>query len=253
MRADYCEEIPGLYAVGGKNHDHELGDTGSDETADKSPTPDVDWGIGCGPAAGIVTKANLEREVNEDCESHVFLAESLVDELEVRDGIVGLEPNFGDKVDYDDALYVSKFEDAEHAFIHFEDAVPFLGLVFFLQEGEAEGNDQVAPTPEGEVAAQGHDAFSTRGGAEPAIGEVRRVKGKENGVGEEVAGSETHGLRGGSVGEVLRGEQCESPPVNSNVLCRAKEDQEEPPPGERPHSRSVTSPCGNHHFFDSSS
>lgn len=172
-----------MYAVGGKNHDHDLGKTGSDEAADKSPAPDVDWGIGSGPAAGVVAEANFEREVNEDCESHVFLAESLVDELEVCDSVVGLEPNFGDEVDYDDALYVSKFEDAEHAFIDFEDAVPFLGLVFFLQDGEAEGNKQVAPTPEGEVAAQSHDAFSTRGGAEPAVGEIRRIKGKEDGVG----------------------------------------------------------------------
>ena len=81
------------------------------------------------------------------------MAESLVDELEVCDGIVGLEANLGDEVDYDDALYISKFEDAEHAFVDFEDAVPFLGLVFFFKDRETEGYEQVAPAPEGEVAA----------------------------------------------------------------------------------------------------
>lgn len=200
MRDDDREEIPRLYAVGGKNHDHELGQTGSDEAADERPAPDVDWGVGGGPAAGVIAETDFEGKVNEDCESHVFLAEALVDELEVCDGVVGLETNFGDEVDYDDALYVSEFEDAKHTFVDFEDAVCFLGLVFLFQNGETKGYEQVAPAPEGEVAAQGHDAFSTRGGAEPAVGEVRRIEGEKDGVGEEVASSETHGLRGGSVG-----------------------------------------------------
>ncbi len=158
------------------------------------------------------------------------MAESLVDELEICNGIIGLEADFRDEMNDDDALYVSEFEDAQHAFVDFEDAIPFLGLVFFFQDGETESYEQVAPAPEGEVAAQGHNALSARRGAEPAIGEVRGIEGKEDGVGEEVAGSEAYGLRGGSVGEVLRGEQCESPPVHCDILCRAKEDQEEPPP-----------------------
>ena len=81
------------------------------------------------------------------------MTESLVDELEVCDGIVGLEADFGDEVDYDDALYVSESEDTEHAPVDLKDAVLFLRLVFFLQNGKTEGNEQVAPAPEGKVAA----------------------------------------------------------------------------------------------------
>ena len=158
------------------------------------------------------------------------MTEPLVKEFEVCDRIIGLETYFGDEVDYNDALYVSEFEYAEHTFVDFEDAIPFLGLVFFFQDGKTDCDEQIAPAPKGEVAPESHDSLSTGSRAEPAIGEVRGVEGKEDGVGKEVAGCETYGLRGGGVGEILRGEQCESPPIDRDILCRAKEDEKEPPP-----------------------
>ena len=134
------------------------------------------------------------------------MTESFVEEFQVCDGIIGLEANFGDEVDYDDTLYVSEFEDAQHAFVNFEDAVPLLGLVFFLENGEAECNEQIAPAPEREIAAQRHYSFSTRSRAEPAIDEVRGVEREKDRVGKKVAGSETDSLRGGGVREILWGQ-----------------------------------------------
>ena len=206
MGGNHCEQIPRLYAVGWENHDDELGYTSCDKTADESPAPDMNRGVRRRPAASVVAQADFERKVDEDCKSHVFLTESFVEKFQVCDAIIGLEANFGDEVDHDNALYVSEFKDAKHAFVNFEDAIPLLGLVFLLENGETDSNEQIAPAPECEIAAEGHYSFSTGSRAEPAIGEVRGVEGEEDSVGKKVAGSETDSLRGGSVREILWGQ-----------------------------------------------
>ena len=51
---DYCKEVPRLNAVGWKDHDGHLRKAGCYEAPNKGPTPDVNWRVGGGPAAGVV-------------------------------------------------------------------------------------------------------------------------------------------------------------------------------------------------------
>ena len=51
---DYCEEIPWLNAVGGKDHDGHLREASCYEASNEGPAPDVDWRVGGGPATGVV-------------------------------------------------------------------------------------------------------------------------------------------------------------------------------------------------------
>ena len=68
----------------------------------------MDGRISGRPATGIISQANLKGKVDENGESHVFLAETFVEEFEVCDCVVGLEADFGDEVDDDDALDVAE-------------------------------------------------------------------------------------------------------------------------------------------------
>jgi len=100
------------------------------------------------------------------------LVETFVNELEVCNSVIGLEADFGDKVNYDNALDVPQFQDAKHTFIDFCDAIALSRLVFSFQKGEAKGHHQVSPTPEREIAAKCQYALFAGGGTEPSIGKV---------------------------------------------------------------------------------
>lgn len=60
------------------------------------------------------------------------MTEPLVDEFEICDCVIGLEADFGDQVDYDDALNILELEYAEHAFVDIQDAVSLFGFFFAL-------------------------------------------------------------------------------------------------------------------------
>lgn len=97
---DDHKEVPWLdHAVARKDPHCEVRETRGDETADKGPHPERHGREIGAPFSGVVSKANLEGEVDQDGERHVFLRETLVEEFKVGDGIVGLEANFGDEMD----------------------------------------------------------------------------------------------------------------------------------------------------------
>ena len=78
----------------------------SDKPPDKRPHPQLHCRECCTPFPRIVAKGNFEWEINEHGEGEVFLAEAFVEEFEVCDGVICLEADFGDEVDYDEGLYV---------------------------------------------------------------------------------------------------------------------------------------------------
>ncbi len=141
------------------------------------------------------------------------MGETFIEEFEIRDGVVCLKPDLGDEVDDDEDLDVSQFENTAHGFVDFPNGVLFPRAVFFLEDGEAEGDEKVGPAPESEVGVEGEEAVvweGTAGGvwvAEVLVGEVGAGEGEEDGVGEELAGCEAYCLCGGGVGEVGRGEE----------------------------------------------
>lgn len=81
-------------------------ETSGDQTPDKRPHPERHGGEVRTPFAGVVAKADLEGEVDQHSKRHVFLRETLVEELEVSDGVIGLEADLGDKVDDYEGLNV---------------------------------------------------------------------------------------------------------------------------------------------------
>lgn len=62
--------------------------------------------IYCRPSASEVAKANLERKVYQNSQGKVLLAETLVQQLQVCDRVIRLEPNFSDEMNNDDGLDV---------------------------------------------------------------------------------------------------------------------------------------------------
>jgi hypothetical protein len=107
-------------------------------------------------------------------------------------------------VDDDECLNVLQAEDTTHDSVDLHDAVSFLGLVFLLEQSEAESDKEVCPSPEGEVSAQSKETGFFGNAAEPLVGKVLGGECEEDGVGKELAGSKTHSLSGTGVGEVGR-------------------------------------------------
>lgn len=66
------------------------------------------------------------------------MAEALVQELEVRDGVVGLKADFRNEMNDDNALYIFELQDAQHALVYFDDPVAFFSWVLALEHCEAE-------------------------------------------------------------------------------------------------------------------
>ena len=95
-------------AVAGEGVHSDLGECGGEETADKGPGPELHRGEDTAPFTSVVTETDLEGEVNEDRECHVFLREAFVEELKVGYGVVGLEADFGDEVDDDEGLDICR-------------------------------------------------------------------------------------------------------------------------------------------------
>ena len=145
---DHCEQVPGLHSVRGEDHDHSLRDHRCDQSGDERPTPYMDGRVGCRPPSGVVTEADLKGEVNEDCQGDVLGAETLFEEFEVGDGVVGLEADLGDQVHDDDALNVAKFEDVEHRSVYGQDPVTIFGFLFSFHYRESDCHKQVRPSPE---------------------------------------------------------------------------------------------------------
>lgn len=91
------------------------------------------------PSPSKIPQTNLKGEINQDSQGQVFLAEALVQQLEIRDGVIGLEADFGYEVDDDDGLYVSEFKDPDHGFVDFHYPIALLGFFFALQKRETNG------------------------------------------------------------------------------------------------------------------
>lgn len=99
----------------------------------------MDGWIDSRPSPGKIAQTDLEGEINQNCQGHVFLAETLVQQFEIRDCIIGLKADFGDEVDDDDGLYVAEFQDPDHGFVDFHYPVALLGFFFTLQERKTDG------------------------------------------------------------------------------------------------------------------
>lgn len=239
-----------------EDHDCELSKGGSDQATYESPAPQTHGGVLLAPFASIVAERDFKGKVDEDGEGEIFLGKALVEELEIGDGVVCLEANFGNEMDDDEGLNVLELEDFTHDLVDLDDAVLFLGLVFFLHESETEGDDNVGPAPEGEVSSKSKKAGIERSGAEPFVCKVLGGESEEHSVRKELAGCQTDGLGCAGVGEVRRGKQCKCPSwvvsaflftvscfkvglphtINGDILCGAHKDQTKPPSSETPDS-----------------
>lgn len=108
--------------------------------------------IDCRPSPSKIPQTNLKWKIYKDSQRHVFLAEALVQQFEIRDSVIRLKADFGDEVDDNDRLYVSEFENPDHGFVDLRYAIPLLGFFFALQERKTDGYYQVAPSPNGQIA-----------------------------------------------------------------------------------------------------
>ena len=99
---DDCKQVRSRGAACWEGRNHELCEDGGRQSADESPTPYSDRLVFFAPHSCVVSKCNLEGEVDQDSEREIFLAESLVEKFEVRDGVVRLETDFSDEVDDDE-------------------------------------------------------------------------------------------------------------------------------------------------------
>ena len=221
MRSDHGEQVPRLHPVRGEDHDDCLSQACGNQTTDEGVAPDVDGWIGGGPATRVVAETDLEWEINEHRQSHVLLAETFVEQLEVRDGVVGLKADLGDQVYNDDALDVLELENADHASVHVQHTVLILCLLFTFQDDQGCRDDEVCPPPEGEITTQRHDTFRGRRCSKPPIGKVRGAESQEDRVRKKMTGRQTYSLRSRGIGKIGRGKEGEGPAIYSNILCGA--------------------------------
>lgn len=89
--------------------------------------------VGCRPSASVVPETDFEGEVDQDGQCEIFLTKTFIQQFEVRDSVVRLEPDFGDQVNDDDALNILQFQDTDHAVVDFHHAVFLFGLLLALQ------------------------------------------------------------------------------------------------------------------------
>lgn len=107
VREDHGNEVPSVNNPrGGEDVNGNLSQNSSDEAADKCPEPQLHGREVGTPFSGVVSETDLEGKVDKDSKGEVFLAESLIKELKVGNGIVGLEANLGDQVDDNEGLDV---------------------------------------------------------------------------------------------------------------------------------------------------
>ena len=199
MLDDDGKQVRSRGAACWEGHDHELCEDGGGQSADKCPTPYSNRLVFFAPHSCVVSKCNLEGEVDQDSEREIFLAESLVEKFEVRDGVVRLETDFSDEVDDDEDLNVAQLHDASHDFVDVHDAVLLFRTFLALEERKTKSDGKVSPAPENEVSIESEEASLLRHAAEVLVGEIGTAESEEDRVAEELAGSETDGLCGGSI------------------------------------------------------
>ena len=122
-----------------------------------------------------------------------------------------------------DWLHTLQLQHSPHGFVDAEDAVAIAGLLLTLGQEEADGDEQVDPAPEGEVAAERHEADLLGRRAEPLVAEVGRVEGEEDGVGEELAGRQADRLGRRGVREVFGGDQRQRPACTPSAAVKGDE------------------------------
>lgn len=189
------EEVGCRGAAGWEKHDDQLRKHGGDESSNKGPTPHANGLVLLRPLARIVSQAHFKGEIDEDDQGEIFLTEALVEQLEVGDGIVGLEANLRNEVDEDESLDIFQLHDTSHSFVDPPHALILLGGVLFLQDGEAEGDEQIEPAEKGQVGVEGDEADIHGLGAEPFIRKIGRVEGEKDGIAEELASGQAYRLR----------------------------------------------------------
>lgn len=236
-----------------EGHDHDLCENGGSKSAHESPAPYSDRLVLFAPHAGIVSKCNFEGEVDQNGQRQVFLTEPLVQQFEVRDGVVCLETDLSDQVDDDEDLDVAELHDAAHDFVDVHDAVSFFCTIFTLEDGQTEGNGKIGPAPEDQVAVQSEETGLLRYTAEVLVGEVGAAESEEDSVAQELTSRESNSLRSGCVGQVGRREQSERPTVHSNILSGTQEDERKPPSGKAPDTCSTVRASFFHHLLRSRS
>lgn len=94
MLTDNHEQIPRRRSAGGEDRNHELRECGCAQSAYKGPAPDVHGRIRVTPLSDIISQRQLDGEINEDSQREIFLAKTLVQELQACDGVVCLESDF---------------------------------------------------------------------------------------------------------------------------------------------------------------
>lgn len=194
---NYAQVSQSHDSITGEYPDSHVSDTRCNQPPDKSPHPQSHRTEGGTPFPGIVTETDFKGKVDEDGEGEVFLGEAFVEELEVCDGVVCLEADFGDEVDNTEGLDVWRwvefivrpreclmerwrltfqFHNLPHCLVNLYQS--FLGavLLFLLQNCKAYGDDEVCPAPECEVSREGHEAFWSRRCAEVSVCKVRGVE-----------------------------------------------------------------------------
>lgn len=130
------------------------------------------------PSPSKIPQTYLKGEIYQDGQGHVFLAEALVQQFEIRDRVIRLKADFSDEVDDDDGLYVSEFENPDHGFVDLHYSIALLGFFLALQERETDGYYQVTPSPNGQIASERPQSFVFDGnGAEPSVGKIGGVEG----------------------------------------------------------------------------
>lgn len=107
MLDDDSEQVRSRGAACWEGHDHELRENSGCQPAHECPAPYSDRLVFLAPHARIVAKHDFERKVDKNSESQIFLAESLVQQFEVGNSVVGLESDLSDQVDDDENLDVA--------------------------------------------------------------------------------------------------------------------------------------------------
>jgi hypothetical protein len=249
MFDDDGDKVRGRCTSRWEGHDNKLREDSGSQSADEGPTPYSDRLVFFAPHSRVVAEEDLERKVDQNGKREIFLAESFVEEFEVRDGVVRLETDLSDQVDDDEDLDVAQLHDAAHDFVDVHDAVFLFRTLLTLEERKSKSYGKVRPAPENEVSVECEEASLLRRAAEEFVGEIRTAESKEDRVAEELASSEANSLCGRRVRQVGGREQSERPAVNSNILSGAEEDKRKPPTGESPNTSSAVRASFFHHLL----
>ena len=107
MLNDDGKQVRSRGAACWEGHDHELCENSGCQPAHECPAPYSDRLVFLAPHACIIAKHDFERKVDKNSKCQIFLAESLVQQFEVGNSVVGLESDLSDQVDDDENLDVA--------------------------------------------------------------------------------------------------------------------------------------------------